>query len=122
MLACQICKKQMRGRADKKFCSIKCKNQFHQEKRKQNIPIIKEIDQILHHNRELCETLWKNYPDLKMRVPKITLERMGFNFSHYTGSMKNSQGKWYHYVYDYAWMEFSTQDVMLIKMKKKGFK
>lgn len=51
----------------------------------------------------------------KVQFQKLVLIRAGFDFTHFTGTYLNNQGKVYHYVYDFAWMEFSTQEVMVVR-------
>ena len=51
------------------------------------------------------------------KVPRLDLELRNFNFNYITGYYINKHGKVYHYVYDYAWMEFSTQEIMIVKKK-----
>ncbi|MEM7371786.1 MAG: hypothetical protein AAF587_24435 [Bacteroidota bacterium] len=43
------------------------------------------------------------------------MDKKKFNFNYYTGSYVNSCGKQYYYVYDFAWMEFSDQEVLIFK-------
>lgn len=48
-------------------------------------------------------------------VPRILLDKMGFHFHYCTACYVNKQQKLYRYVYDYGWMEFSSQDILLIR-------
>lgn len=43
---CSYCKKGLKGRRDKKFCSLKCKNTFNYELRRDTKTITKTIDAI----------------------------------------------------------------------------
>ncbi len=118
-LKCLVCSKEMKGRSDKKFCSINCKNQFHRDLKEQTNSVVQEIDEILHRNYEICIKLMKMEKNKKISFPRLTLEKMGFNFNYYTSTYVNSQKKQLHYVYDYAWMEFSSRDIMLYRYKYK---
>jgi hypothetical protein len=51
----------------------------------------------------------------KMMIDRLELDKMGFNFTYITRIYLNKEGKTYHYVYDFAWMEFSKQEVLIIK-------
>lgn len=119
MEKCLICKVPVKGRTDKKFCSITCKNSYHLRLRKANEAVTTKVDQLLHRNREiLLESLGK---EGKQKIlSKIELEKRGFRFRYITGYYVNSQGKQYHYVYDFAWMEFSTQEVLIVRAASKG--
>ncbi len=119
---CVQCNQFIRGRSDKKFCSIQCKNQFHRNLKTQNQSTIQQIDQILHRNHAICSELMRNEKGQKQMFPKLLLEKMGFNFNYFTGSYFNTQKKVYHYIYDYSWMEFSNRDVLIIRQSKRKIK
>ena len=111
---CQHCQKKMVGRADKKFCSIKCKNAFHRDLKLKSKSVITAIDQILPRNHAICQELLELAKTKKLMTSRLKMEKMGFNFNYYTGTYLNHQNKTYHYIYDYTWMEFSNQEVMII--------
>ena len=52
---------------------------------------------------------------VQKKIPRIELERRKFNFSYITHYIVNSQGKVYHYVYDFAWMAFSDDQIMIVR-------
>ena len=117
MINCLHCNSSFNGRLDKKFCSNDCKNSFNYNKRKKTKSEVKTIDNFLHRNREILEVLMGNYK--KMMIHKINLERAGFRFEYMTGIYHNKENKRFHYVYDYAWAEFTNQEVMLVKKSEK---
>jgi hypothetical protein len=110
---CIHCQAQLIGRTDKKFCNIKCKNDYNNVKRKETDDITDEIDGYLHRNRIILATLMGN--SKREYFDKIVLTRAGFRFDYLTGIYLNKEGKTYHLVYDYAWMLFSTQQVMIVR-------
>lgn len=113
---CPICKTIVRGRSDKKFCSVKCKSYYHRRLRQVTSDIAVDIDKILHRNRSiLLEVLGKHSKSKK--VPRIILEQRKFTFKYHTHSIVNSKGKTFHYVYDFAWMTFSDDEVLIIRKK-----
>ncbi len=74
------------------------------------------IDRHLHRNRSiLLEILGKN--QTKLTVPRILLVEKKFHFKYMTHYHLNKQGKIMHYVYDMGWMEFSSDEVLLIRNK-----
>lgn len=116
MLQCIICNKPMKGRADKKFCSKKCSNENQRERKKVEVtPEVKTINYILLKNRTILDNLLQGTKEKQVEIFKIVLVQLGFNFEYITGYYLNSKNKVYHYVYDYAWMEFSTQKVLVVK-------
>ena len=54
----------------------------------------------------------------KMTIARLELTQMGFNFDFITGIYTNKQGKMYHNVYDFAWMAFSTQEILIVRRKR----
>lgn len=116
---CPQCKKIIKGRADKKFCSKSCSNLFHYEKRKIILPKeVKHINNILLKNRKILASIFENKKQNKIMISKLKLTQLGFNFDHITGFYINRKQKMYKYIYHFAWMEFSNQDVMLIRKSK----
>jgi len=115
-MKCKICEKQLKGRNDKRFCSIECKNYYHTKLRKITYTNTKDLDKILHRNRAiLLELLGKNTYQKKLK--RLTLARKRFNFKYITHFNKNKQGKIYHHVYDFAWMEFSDDEILIVRRR-----
>ena len=111
---CQFCGKSFIGRTDKKFCSLGCKNTFNYNRRSKTKSATKTIDAILHKNREILEVIMG--PKRKrMEIAKTELTQMGFQSEYMTGIYTNSKDKMYRYIYDFAWMEFTGEKIMIIK-------
>ena len=111
---CKICSKILVGRNDKLFCSVKCKNYYHVNLRKATEREVKQIDTILHRNRSiLLEILGKR--KVQIKVERVLLEKKKFTFKYHTHFYTNSKGKTYYYVYDLAWMEFSNDEILIIR-------
>jgi len=116
MTKCRICSKELAGRSDRKFCSARCKNYYHTNLRRVTDGAVKQINTILHRNRSiLLEILGKQ--KTQVRIDRIILDRKKFNFKYLTHFQVNSQGKTYHYVYDMAWMEFSDNEVLIVRKR-----
>ncbi len=110
---CQQCGKPLHGRTDKKFCDSACKNAFNFAQRRDTRNEVREIDGYLHRNREILAMLMGE--SKKEMFDRAVITRAKFRWEYMTGIYKNKEGKWYHLVYDYAWMEFSTQQVLVIR-------
>lgn len=117
---CPVCGKNIVGRSDKKFCSPSCKNKFHHPSQYVKGETIKTVNQFLFQNYKILESIFKDETKNKLMVPRILLDKMGFHFNYCTGCYFNNKNKLYHYIYDYSWMEFSTQEIMLIRPKNTG--
>ncbi|MCB9033437.1 MAG: hypothetical protein H6553_06340 [Chitinophagales bacterium] len=102
------------GRPEKLFCSVKCKSYYHYQLRKTTNIEAENIDKILHRNRSiLLEILGKRLTQKK--VNRLVLENKKFRFKYLTHFHINRHGKMYHCIYDFAWMEFSDDAVLIVK-------
>jgi hypothetical protein len=109
-----MCGTQMKGRSDKMFCSLGCKNEYHIQLRQVTGQATHATDKILHRNRSiLLEVMGKNIKQKK--IDRIVLDGKKFNYHYITGYYVNNRGKIYNYVYDFAWMIFSDKEVLIIK-------
>ena len=116
MKKCKICKNEFLGRTDKIFCSVNCKSTYHRKLRRVTKSATFDIDEVLHRNRSiLLELLGKN--GTQKKVKRIVLVKKKFQFKYLTHFYINSQGKMYHQVYDFAWMEFSDDEILIVKRK-----
>ncbi len=111
---CTNCQKEFSGREGKRFCSVPCKNAFNNERRKKTRSLTADIDGYLHRNHEILTGLCVPEKTKKFFFDKGALIKEGFRFEYLTGIYTNNVGKRYHYIYNYAWMEFSTEQVMVI--------
>lgn len=55
----------------------------------------------------------------KKKVFRAELVSKKFQFKFLTHFNINSQGKMYHHVYDFAWMEFSDDEVLTVRQRKQ---
>lgn len=113
---CKICKKTLHGRTDKIFCSVGCKNRYHSHLRKASNRAAQQIDEYLKRNHGiLLEIIGKNKTQIKIK--RTLLEQKKFRFKYHTHFHTNSSGKIYHFIYDIAWMEFSDDEILIVKKR-----
>ena len=114
---CILCKKTFQGRSDKIFCSVKCKSTYHQKLKQVTAIEIRDINKILARNRSiLLELMGKNA--VQKKIKRLELDRKKFNYKYITHYYKNSQAKTYNNVYDFAWMEFSDNEILIVRKNK----
>ena len=114
---CKFCKTPYTGRRDKIFCSAICKAIYHRQLREATRIATLLTDKILHRNRSiLLEVMGKNRHQKK--VDRDFLAKKNFRFEYMTGFYENAQGKRYHLMYDFAWMEFKTGEILVVRRKK----
>jgi hypothetical protein len=113
---CKICKKPIVGRKNKVFCSVACKNYYHKHLRYASFKAAIRINEYLKRNHGiLLELLGKNKTQVK--IYRNVLEDKKFRFKYHTHIHINSKGKTFHYIYDLAWMEFSDDEVLIIRKR-----
>lgn len=113
---CAICRKLFVGREGKKFCSIACKSTYHKRLRKVNNKATILIDKILHRNRSILLEIMGKHKS-KIKVPRSALDKKRFNYKYFTSRTVNSQNKEYFHLYDFAYMEFSNEEVLIVRKK-----
>lgn len=118
MNKCKICAVPIAGRSDKMFCSAECKNYYHTNLRRVTNNATSLIDSILHRNRSiLLEIMGKNASQKKIK--RIMLDKKKFNYKYHTHTHVNSAGKTYYFIYDFAWMTFSDDMVLIVRSRTK---
>ncbi len=109
---CKMCPNIITGRRDKIFCCVRCKSDYHEKLNKVSFEASARIDKILHRNRSiLLEMMGKN--GTQKKVSRAILDSKKFHFGYITHIHVNSQNKMVHYVYDFSWMIFSDQEVLI---------
>lgn len=78
-----------------------------------------QMNKILKHNYVIIHSLFGNSKNLKVVTNHLTLAQAGFQFDYCTKVYQNNQGKWYRYIYEYRWMQFSDQSITIYRAKKK---
>ncbi|MCF6367148.1 MAG: hypothetical protein L3J35_13235 [Bacteroidales bacterium] len=113
---CKMCKEPIFGRSDKIFCSVYCKSEYHLKLRRATNVEVREINKILARNRSiLLEILGKN--SVQRKVKRLILDKKKFNFKYHTHILKNIRGKLFFYIYDLAWMEFSDNEILIVRKR-----
>lgn len=86
---CLECGKAFYGRTDKKFCSKKCKNKFHNDEYSENCKLRNKVFDSLSINHDILLRL------IRKGVESISLEelvQLGFNTRYVTSHRKGSYG------------------------------
>ncbi len=114
---CKQCGMPITGRSNKEFCSVKCKSTYHWNLRKNTYTAVIDINRILHRNRSILYELMRNRRT-QIKINRRILDNKKFNYKYHTHLYINSKGKTYYYVYDYAWMSFSDDEVLIRKIER----
>ena len=113
---CKICKAKIVGRSDKIYCSIRCKNVYHKKLRYASVQAAVRINEYLKRNHGiLLEFLAGNKTQVK--VYRNQLADKKFRFKYHTHLHVNSRQKTFYYIYNLAWMEFSDDEILIIRKR-----
>lgn len=107
---CQHCAEKLYGRSDQKFCSDFCRNQFHnQHKRKENA-LFREVNRILKHNRNLLYS----FGEIGIKeISLLELKRQGFEPSYFTSCQKEATGRFRYWCYDMIYSIEGDQNLVI---------
>ena len=113
---CQTCGEKIEGRADKLFCSVKCKSAYnYKHKVSVNSNLYTQIDKQLKRNRALL----KHYNAAgKSIVRQSVILQAGFNPKFFTHYWKNQQGDVYLFCYEFGYLakkENNTDKYVLVQ-------
>ena len=110
---CLLCHQPVRGRSDKKFCSLSCKNAYHHAQKTENEDVVKETDRILRKNYKILQSLLNGANE--RIIDNEILEILGFQWNYLTRLFKNRENTEYFVLYDCAWHRLSPRQVKIIK-------
>ena len=98
---CPVCGTTVKGRSDKKFCSIKCKSIHQYERRQETEGFYLRVECQLRTNRKL---LRKYNRSGFTTIRKSELVREGFDPGFFTHNWKNQKNEVYLFVYEYGFL------------------
>jgi hypothetical protein len=111
---CLDCGELIKGRADKKFCSDLCRNNYNNRLNSDSTNYVRNINNILRRNRRIIEEM---NPEGKASVPKSKLLEKGFDFTYFTDTYTNKHGDTYHFCYEYGYLPIKNEYYLLVKRK-----
>jgi len=114
MKQCPECGEEIKGRADKKFCSDLCRNSFNNKLNSDTSNYVRNINNILRRNRRVLEEL---IPEQTAKASKTKLSQKGFNFQYYTNTYTSAKGT-YYFCYEYGYLPKENDHYFLVKKKE----
>ncbi len=109
---CAACGKQLKGRADKRFCDDSCRNAFNYELRRPSSNYVRNVTNILKRNRKILEGL---NPSGKTKIHRDKLAEKGFNFTYYTNLYETRKGKRYPFCFEQGYTELDNGWLLLVR-------
>ena len=111
---CLNCEKPLRGRADKVFCDIGCKNEYHNSALADGEKVYKRVLKILRKNRAILKEVLGEKDSIEIEMNKLIGK--GFDNDYLTHTKKSKIGKYdYYYVFDYGYRKQSDSLVKVVK-------
>jgi predicted nucleic acid-binding Zn ribbon protein len=102
---CLDCGEAIHGRADKKFCSDQCRNNFNNRQNRDSNNFVRNIHALLRKNRRILAELDS---EGKNRVHRDALIALGYNFGFFTHIVETSDGQTFHFCFEYGYLK--TED------------
>jgi predicted nucleic acid-binding Zn ribbon protein len=113
---CLDCGEIIVGRADKKFCSDQCRNNYNNRLNSESSAMVRQVNNALKKNRRILSEL---NPSDKVTVHKEKLSNLGFNFNYFTHLYTTQKGSTYRFVYEYGYLPLDNDFYMLVVRNKK---
>ena len=110
---CLACKKELKGRTDKKFCDAQCRSAYHNTSRPSHELSIQRINSDLRRNRSLLAHFC---PSGKSTVDKEVLSNLGYRFDIFTHIFPFTTGT-YFFCYEYGYLpilEKGTEKMLIV--------
>jgi predicted nucleic acid-binding Zn ribbon protein len=111
---CLTCGEVLHGRADKKFCSDQCRNEYNNRERRSYTNYMRQVNGILQKNRRILSSF---NPDGKAKIHKSKLLDEGFNFNYFTNIYRTKAGKTYYFCYEQGYL-FIEDDYLALVHKQ----
>ena len=109
---CPECGSKLIGRIDKKFCTDGCRNAYNNRLNKDNVNLIRNINNKLRKNWRILEEL---NPEQKTKTTKQKLNDLGFDFSLFTSIYTTKAGTVYYFVYNQGYLPLDGDYYALVK-------
>lgn len=116
---CLSCSKNIKGRADKKFCDDYCRNNYNNQLKAYSNNIVRNVNNALKKNRRILETLLSVNEDTVKTTRQIMMMK-GFHFKYLTHTYTNRKGNTYCFCYDYGYLELEGDWILLVRGKESN--
>jgi hypothetical protein len=111
---CLECKKKLKGRPDKKFCSEECKNLYHNKNKFIEYGEIKSVILAIKKNRRILKKFFS--PKKEKLIEREKLLREGFDFKFHTHHLiRKIQQNEFIFCADYGYREVEKDKYKIIR-------
>ena len=110
---CLECGVEIRGRADKKFCSDHCRNAYNNKLNRDSKNLVRVINNRLRKNYRILNSF--PLKEGKTSTTKTKLMDKGFDFEYFTNLYTTKKGSTYYFVYDLGYLPLDNDYYMIVK-------
>ena len=110
---CLECGIEIKGRADKKFCSDHCRNSYNNMLNRDSKNLVRVINNRLRKNYRILDSF--TLKEGKTRTTKTKLLDKGFDFEFITNLYTTKKGTTYYFVYDLGYLPLDNDYYMIVK-------
>jgi hypothetical protein len=111
---CPTCGKNVKGRADKRFCDDYCRNNYNNQLNSDAINYVRNINNILRRNRRILEETMEGVEKATARS-KAELAKKGYRFDFFTSIFTNKEKETYYYCYEYGFKEVENDKCIIVR-------
>lgn len=112
MNKCTSCESDFHGRANQKFCSLKCKNKFHNERNREKEAVVNEVNRILHRNWAALHKLYDIYRSAPISMEIV--QAYGYDPTYFTHLHNSPVGEKYTMNYDVGYKNHIDNKIQII--------
>jgi hypothetical protein len=113
---CLRCKRELKGRTDKKFCNDDCRSTYHNDKNYELDTTMRKITRILRQNRRILRELLKQ--TIEAVVEKDDLLSNGFQKDYHTQVKVNRDGHRIYYCFEYGYHMIHDNSIKIFYQDK----
>lgn len=117
-MECMLCGDAIKqGRSDRKFCTDKCKHEYHNNEKFVENAETSKIVTILKQNRRILKRLLGDKEEIY--VGKDTLRKRGFNFDYFTHQIVSGQGNLFQLCFNYGYRVMEEGNLKIVFWKRE---
>lgn len=113
---CPACGKNIKGRADKRFCDDYCRNNYNNQLNSDTVNYVRNVNNILRRNRRILEETMEGVEKATARS-KAELAKKGYRFDFFTSIFTNKEKETYYYCYEYGFKEIAHDKCIIVRNK-----
>ena len=109
---CRTCDETfVEGRADKKFCSVECRNNHYNYKHRDRNNVMRNINNILRRNQLILKQFQSKGGQ---QISGHQLRDAGFRFDYFTNVLKSNASEVYNFCYEFGYRQLENDCYSLI--------